>query len=176
MSVAAKGKIGLHLAEGNPLPLGWIFDRFGRLSTDPSDLAAGLGVPIGGHKGYALNLVLETLSGILTGAGFCGEHRRERMRQGPPDLGHLFMAINPELFMPIDEFTLRVDSMVEQVKSGKRAEDVAETLLPGEMEMRARSQNLLEGVPILPLTYFALEKHRKAADLKTGLVFPSVTA
>ncbi|MES2855652.1 MAG: hypothetical protein V4692_07305, partial [Bdellovibrionota bacterium] len=42
-----------------------IFDRFGRLSSDPSDLAAGLGVPIGGHKGYALNLVLETLAGIL---------------------------------------------------------------------------------------------------------------
>ena len=161
MSVAAKGKIGLHLADGNPLPMGWIFDRFGRLSIDPSDLAAGLGVPMGGHKGYGLTVVLETLAGILTGAGFCRDHRRERMRQGPPDLGHLFIAINPELFMPIAEFKSRVDSMVEQVKSGERAENASELLLPGEMEMRARAANLIEGVPILPVTYSALEKYRK---------------
>jgi amino acid adenylation domain-containing protein len=171
MSVAAKGKIGLHLAQGNPLPMGWIFDRFGRFSTDPSDLAAGLGVPIGGHKGYALNLVLETLAGILTGAGFCREHRRERMRQGPPDLGHFFMAIDPELFMPIAEFTLRVDRMIEQVKASERAEGVPEILLPGEMEMRARAENILEGVPVLPVTYSVLEKHRKTAGLSHGLEF-----
>ena len=54
MSVAAKGKIGLQLAEGKPLPPGWILDRVGRPSIDPADLAAGLGVPIGGHKGYGL--------------------------------------------------------------------------------------------------------------------------
>jgi amino acid adenylation domain-containing protein len=171
MSVAAKGKIGLHLAEGKPLPLGWIFDRFGHLSTDPSDLAAGLGVPIGGHKGYGLNLVLETLSGILTGAGFCNDHRRDRMRQGPPDLGHFFMAMDPELFMPIGEFTSRVDRMIEQVKSGKCAENVAEILLPGEMEMRARAENVLAGVPVLPVTYSALEKYRNIAGLNTILAF-----
>jgi len=174
MSVAAKGKIGLHLADGNPLPMGWIFDRFGRLSIDPSDLAAGLGVPMGGHKGYGLTVVLETLAGILTGAGFCRDHRRERMRQGPPDLGHLFMAINPELFMPIAEFKSRVDSMVEQVKSGERAENVSELLLPGEIEMRARAENLIEGVPILSVTYSALEKYRKTAGLTSGLEVRSV--
>jgi amino acid adenylation domain-containing protein len=174
MSVAAKGKIGLHLADGNPLPMGWIFDRFGRLSIDPSDLAAGLGVPMGGHKGYGLTVVLETLAGILTGAGFCRDHRREQMRQGPPDLGHLFIAINPELFMPIAEFKSRVDSMVEQVKSGERAENASELLLPGEMEMRARAENLIEGVPILSVTYSALEKYRKSAGLTSGLEIRSV--
>ena len=43
MSVAPRGKIGLHVAEGKPLPPGWILDRFGRPSTDLADLAAGLG-------------------------------------------------------------------------------------------------------------------------------------
>jgi LDH2 family malate/lactate/ureidoglycolate dehydrogenase len=83
MSTAAKGKIGLHLAEGKALPQGWIFDRAGRLSSDAFDLAAGLGVPIGGHKGYGLTLVMETLAGLLTGAGFCRDHRPERIRHGP---------------------------------------------------------------------------------------------
>lgn len=172
MSIAAKGKIGLHLAEGKTLPPGWILDHFGRLSTDAADLAAGLGVPIGGHKGYGLALVMETLAGVLTGAGFCWDHRRERMRQSaePPDLGHFFIAINPDLFMPVDEFTARVERMIDQVKTGKRAGNVEEVLVPGETEMRARERNLLEGVPLMPSTYRSLRNYREAAQLNTDLI------
>jgi LDH2 family malate/lactate/ureidoglycolate dehydrogenase len=171
MSVAAKGKIGLHLAEGKPLPPGWILDRFGRPSTDPADLAAGLGVPIGGHKGYGLALVLETLAGVLTGAGFCEDHGRDRMRESrEPDLGHIFIAIDPELFMPVAEFIERVDQMIEQTKAGERAAGTAEILVPGEAEMRARVRNLREGVPLVPSTYRALRLHRERFGLTTDLV------
>ena len=81
MSVAPRGRIGLALAEGKPLPPGWILDRNGRPSTDPADLVAGLGVPIGGHKGYGLTLVMEVLAGVLTGAGFGWDNRREHNRE-----------------------------------------------------------------------------------------------
>ena len=167
MSVAPRGKIGLQLAEGKALPPGWILDRFGRPSTDPADLVAGLGVPIGGHKGYGLTLVMEVLAGVLTGAGFGWDHRRDRTRQNPhpPDFGHFFMAIDPELFMPTAEFTTRVDHMIEQTKSGERAENVEEILIPGEKEMRARQRNLQEGVPLRLSTYQALRKYAQ----KTGL-------
>lgn len=162
----------MHLAEGKPLPPGWILDRFGRPSTDPADLAAGLGVPIGGHKGYGLTLVMEVLAGVLTGAGFCWDHRREPTRQSgaPPDFGHFFMAIEPELFMPVAEFTARVDRMIEQAKGGERAENVEEILVPGETEMRARTCNLREGVPLLASTYRALRKYREGTGLNTELV------
>ncbi len=171
MSVAPRGKIGLQLAEGKPLPPGWILDRFGHPSTDPADLAAGLGVPIGGHKGYGLTLVMEVLAGVLTGAGFGWDHRREHARQKmqPPDIGHFFMAIDPELFMPIAEFTTRVDHMIEQTKAGERAENVEEILIPGETEMRARDGNLREGVPLLPSTYHALQKYAQKTALDTEL-------
>jgi LDH2 family malate/lactate/ureidoglycolate dehydrogenase len=171
MSVAARGKIGLHLAEGKPLLPGWILDRFGRPSTNPEDLAAGLGVPIAGHKGYGLTLIMETLAGILTGAGFCWEHRRTPGGQGGagPDFGHFFLVINPELFQPLGEFLARVDRMIEQTKGGKRVEEGVEILVPGEMELRARTRNLEEGVPLLPSTYRALLKYREAAGLQTQL-------
>jgi amino acid adenylation domain-containing protein len=171
MSVAPRGKIGVQLAEGKPLPPGWILDRFGHPSTDPADLAAGLGVPIGGHKGYGLTLVMEVLAGVLTGAGFGWDHRRGQTRQSakPPDLGHFFMAIDPELFMPTAEFTARVDHLIEQTKAGERAENVEEILIPGEMEMRAREQNLREGVPLPPLIYHALRKYARKAGLDSVL-------
>ena len=81
------------------------------------------------------------------------------------------MAINPEIFMPMAEFTVARRQMIEQVKSGERAENASELLLPGEMEMRARAENLIEGVPILSVTYSALEKYRKTAGLTSGLEF-----
>jgi LDH2 family malate/lactate/ureidoglycolate dehydrogenase len=172
MSVAPRGKIGLQLAEGKPLPPGWILDRLGHPSTDPADLAAGLGVPIGGHKGYGLALVMEVLAGALTGAGFCSDHSREQLRLSgkAPDVGHFFMAIDPEILMPLTEFTIRVDRMIEQAKTGERAKDVEEILIPGEAELRAREENIQKGVPLRPVTYRALLKHGGKARLNTELV------
>jgi LDH2 family malate/lactate/ureidoglycolate dehydrogenase len=172
MSVVAMGKIGLAMAEGKPLPLGWILDKRGRPSTDPADFRASmLGVPIAEHKGYGLTMVMETLAGVLTGADFPWQHRDDRAARSTyePNLGHFFLAINPELFMTRAEFEGRVAAMVEAAKSSETAEGVAEILVPGEMEMVARERNLREGVPLLPSTYRGLLEYRQEAGLETEL-------
>jgi amino acid adenylation domain-containing protein len=171
MSVAPRGKIGLAVAEGKPLPPGWILDRFGRPSTDLADLAAGLGMPIGGHKGYGLALVLEVLAGVLSGAGFSADHSRDKLRGSSraPDYGHLFIAIDPERFMPASEFAARVDRMIEQTKNGEHAENVDEILIPGEMELRARDQSLKEGVRLRPSTHRALVTYGRQMGLGAEL-------
>ena len=171
MSVATRGKIGLELAEGRPLLDGWILDRLGRSSTDPADLVAGLGVPIGGHKGYGLALVMEVLAGVLTGANFGWTNQRERtLRESrPAGFGHFFMAIDPELFMPSAEFTSRVDQLISEAKSSERAVGADEILIPGERELRARERSLREGVRLRASTYQALVKYGRAAGLQTDL-------
>jgi LDH2 family malate/lactate/ureidoglycolate dehydrogenase len=171
MSVATRGKIGLELAEGRPLLEGWILDRLGRPSTNPADLVAGLGVPIGGHKGYGLALVMEVLAGVLTGANFGWANRRERaLREArPAGFGHFFMAIDPELFMPAAEFTARVDQLISEAKSSERAVGEEEILIPGERELRARERSLREGVRLRASTYDALVKYGQAAGLGTDL-------
>ena len=171
MSVAPRGRIGLALAEGKTLPKGWILDRQGRPSTDPADLVAGLGMPIGGHKGYGLTLIMEVLAGVLTGAGFGWDNRREHNRHmvKPANFGHFFMAIDPELFMALPDFTARVDRLIDQTKSGERAEGADEILIPGESELRARERSLKEGVPLRPSTYDALRKYGAKAGLDTEL-------
>jgi LDH2 family malate/lactate/ureidoglycolate dehydrogenase len=172
MSVVAQGKIGLAIAEGKPIPLGWLMDKRGRLSTDPKDVDEGHGVPIAEHKGYGLTLVMETLAGLLSGARFCLDHDRETFRSGSAehDLGHFFLALNPEMFMPVAEFKDRVDRMIDDIKRSELAEGVAEVLLPGELEMRARERNLHEGIPLLPSTLKRLLDYKKDAGLKTELV------
>jgi len=172
MSVAPRGRIGLALAEGKPLPDGWILDRDGRPSIDPADLVAGLGVPIGGHKGYGLTLVMEVLAGVLSGAGFGWDNRREHNRTmvKPANFGHFFMAIDPELFMASSDFTARVDRLIDMTKSGEKAVGSAEILVPGEAELRARERSLRDGVPLRRSTYRALEKYGTNAGLDTKLV------
>jgi amino acid adenylation domain-containing protein len=171
MSVAPRGRIGLHLAEGKPLPPGWILDRNGNPSTDPADLVAGLGVPIGGHKGYGLTLIMEVLAGVLTGASFGWDNRRDHTAKmtKPADFGHFFLAIDPELFLPNADFTARVDRLIEQTKAGERATGVEEILVPGEAELRARERSLRDGVPLRRSTYESLLKYARAAKLATEL-------
>jgi LDH2 family malate/lactate/ureidoglycolate dehydrogenase len=171
MSVAPRGRIGLRLAEGKPLLPGWILDRQGRPSTDLRDLVAGLGVPIGGHKGYGLTFVMEVLAGVMTGASFGWDNRREHGPQPmkPADFGHFFMVVDPELFLPAAEFTERVERLIHQARSGERAAGADRILVPGEREMRAREQNLRRGAPLRASTYQALCKYARTAGLQTEL-------
>jgi LDH2 family malate/lactate/ureidoglycolate dehydrogenase len=171
MSVAPRGKIGLSVAEGSPLPAGWILDRLGRPSTDLSDLASGLGVPIGGHKGYGLAMVMEVLAGVLTGAGFGSDHHQDRLHEGShtPDYGHFFMALDPERFMPLADFTERVDRLIEQTKNGEHAENATEILIPGEMELRTRQESLSQGVRLRSSTYKVLLAYARKAGFDAGL-------
>lgn len=170
MSVAPRSKIGLQVEEGKALPFGWILDRSGRPSTDLADLAAGLGIPIGGHKGYGLALIMEVLSGVLSGAGFCADHSRSALEAtSAADLGHLFIAIDPARFMSTEEFLERVDTLIEQTKSGDLAVNATEILVPGEMEMRARETSLRDGVSMRLSTFNSLQTYARSAGLSTEL-------
>ena len=64
-------------------------DSEGRDTTDANDFNAGSLLPIGGHKGFAIGIVMDVLAGALSGGG--------TSQADPPDWGNatLIMAINP---------------------------------------------------------------------------------
>lgn len=172
MSVVAVGKIGLALMEGKSIPLGWALDKDGKPTTDPKAALEGSGMPMAGHKGYGLAVVMETLAGVLTTAGFTMDHGREVIRGGERqhNLGHFMMAIDPGMFMPIDDFKARVDRLIDDMKSSPTVEGTKEILVPGETEMRARRDNLAAGsVPLLPSTLKRLVDYQQEAGLETEL-------
>jgi len=166
------GKIGLSLMEGKPIPLGWALDKDGKPTVDPRAALEGSGMPMAGHKGYGLAVVMETLAGVLTTAGFTMDHGREVIRGGERqhNLGHFMMAIDPGMFMPVDAFKARVDRLIDDMKSSPTIEGTKEILVPGEMEMRARRDNLAAGsVPLLPSTLKRLVDYKGEAGLETEL-------
>jgi LDH2 family malate/lactate/ureidoglycolate dehydrogenase len=105
---------------------------------------------MGGHKGYALAVVLEIMCGVLTGAGFGLAHAHEQIGSaaGTPDLGHLFMALDIRRLLPLALFQERLAALIEQINASERAEGVERIWLPGELESMRREARRQDGIPV----------------------------
>ena len=105
---------------------------------------------MGGHKGYTLAVVLEILCGVLTGAGFGLNHAHERLEAPatPPDLGHLFLALDVQKLMPLHLFQERLTTLIRQIYASEQAPGSEGIVLPGELEAARREARLQGGMPI----------------------------
>lgn len=157
MSVVAAGKVGLRLAQGKEVPLGWLLDKNGRPTTDPSALGEGGSLhPIADHKGYGLATIMEILSGVLSGSKFGADHTRANSSKPgqTEDIGHFFFVINPAIFMPIEDFTGRMDKLVDDLTGADLIDQSGRVVIPGSFEYEARDRNVAKGtVPIIRETY-----------------------
>ncbi len=73
-SVVAAGKLELAPDKDMAIPEGWAVDAEGRPARTPRQFLDGGGLlPFGGHKGYALSLLIELLCSAMTGVGRSGE-------------------------------------------------------------------------------------------------------
>ncbi len=148
-TMVAEGKVRVIAAEHEPVPEGWIVDAEGRPTTDPADFyAGGALLPFGGHKGFALGLLMDLFGAALTGA----------LAFEPTDVGNgtFMMVIDPEAFRPRADFLAAVDKECRRIKAVPPAPGFAEVLLPGEPERRTRAQRLREGIPLAEETWLAL--------------------
>lgn len=79
----AVNKARVLAANGEQAPSGSLIDAQGNPTTDPNvlftDLAGAL-LPFGGHKGYAMGLVAELLTGVLSGGARSSQRGRARER------------------------------------------------------------------------------------------------
>jgi LDH2 family malate/lactate/ureidoglycolate dehydrogenase len=151
MTVIARGKIRLAAARGEPIAPGLALDQQGRPTTDAAAAFEGVLLPFGGVKGSALAFMMDILSGVLTGSAFGGGVKSLYFDlSGPQDVGHLFVAMRADLFMPMDAFRARMDEMIERAKACPRAEGCDEILIPGEPEARTAAQRAATGIPITP--------------------------
>lgn len=148
-SVAARGYVLLAAAKGEPIPSGWAQDKRGRPTTDAQAALEGTVLPMAGHKGYALALMVDVLCGVLTGAGFgklLGQLYGELDR--PQNVGHLLGAIDIGRFIPLEQFYDRVGQLAEEVRSSPRGEGVARIYVPGDIEAAKEEQRRREGIPV----------------------------
>lgn len=149
MTVTARGKIRLAAQRGEPIAEGLALDAEGRPTTDARKAFEGVCLPFGGPKGAGLSMLMDVLCGVLTGANFGGDVRSLYFDfAAPQNVGHFFLAIRPDLFMPRAEYDTRIDTFTDRVKAQPRAVGFDEILVPGEPEERKKQAFLAAGIPL----------------------------
>jgi LDH2 family malate/lactate/ureidoglycolate dehydrogenase len=161
-SIVAANKIKVYALAGKGLPAGWAVDAEGAAVTDSAAAYKGLfetglcglaplggaGSMLGGHKGYGLSLFAQILAGALGGGSF-SPSRNKQQRPGDPDnIGHFFMAIDPEAFRPLDDFQHDVDDVLATLKAQPAVDAAEPVLVPGDPEWISRERRLKDGIPM----------------------------
>jgi LDH2 family malate/lactate/ureidoglycolate dehydrogenase len=136
MSAVAKGKIRIYEKQGKEIPLGWAMDIEGRDTTDPVAAIAGGLLPMGGHKGYGLAMVVDMLCGILSGANLSCETESVVKVTGPAGLGHFICLMRIDSFMDPAAFKARAKAWFDRLKTSPKRAGVEEIFIPGEIENR----------------------------------------
>jgi LDH2 family malate/lactate/ureidoglycolate dehydrogenase len=147
-AVAARGKIRIAERRGEKIPLGYALDGEGRPTTDPTEALKGVVLPIGGHKGSGLAMLMDIFGGVLSGAAFAGDVADQyKAFDRSQNVGHFFLAMKPDLFISKKEYRSRMDTLVERVRACPKAEGCDEILLPGEPESREEEKRRRTGIP-----------------------------
>jgi LDH2 family malate/lactate/ureidoglycolate dehydrogenase len=147
MSQAAVGKVGTYLREGREVPQGWGLDSAGQPTSDPAAIMASRKfLPMGEHKGAGLALMMELLTGALSGGLFSHEIERLDSSALDPNSSKLFLALDVAAFVEPQRLAARVADFLSYLHE---AQEPGEPILfPGERGWQTRARNLAEGIPI----------------------------
>ena len=132
------------------IPAGWAMDADGVPTTSAQAAAKGLLMPLGGYKGSGLGLMVEILCAVLAGSAMANELGGIRVAGRPSRTSQTFLAIDIARFMPVEEFTARLEKLAgtqEIDAPGARATD--EVLVKrGDPEWRTEAERLRNGIPV----------------------------
>jgi LDH2 family malate/lactate/ureidoglycolate dehydrogenase len=180
-SVVTRGKIEVAARAKKPIPAGWVIGEDGQAITESTaliermnrDAAAllpigGLGELLGGHKGYGLAAVVEIFSAAFQQGAFLSE-LHDTDSQGRPHflrIGHFFLAIDVERFLPLDEFCRTVGNILRELRASAKAPGEEQIYTAGEKAYANTQRVLAEGVEIAPGVQRALLKLRDELGLQ----------
>ncbi len=165
-TAVARGKLYLARQRREAIPEAWAIDADGNATLDPALGIAGNILPMAGHKGYAISVMMDVLSGVLSGSGFgemvTGPYQADK-RSG---VGHLAMAIDIGKCRPLAEFEADMETMIGRLKSAPKSPGVAEIFYPGEIEARNVERYRREGIKIPEDTLADLNANAKRIGIE----------
>ena len=170
-TTVARGRIALYEKQGLPIPEGWGLDRQGLPTTRADEAMKGFLQFMAGYKGYGISLVVDILSGLLTGAQF-GMHVGGPIAEDisrPSGFGALFGAISIDAFMDTAEFTEKMDMAIRDIRNSERAPGVNRIYVPGEHSTEEAVRRRQEGIPLPDAVIDELVRLGKSV----GVSFPS---
>ena len=101
-----------------------------------------------GHKGYAIAMMVDVLSGVLTGGGFLSQVHSPYKTAEKSNCGHFMIAVNIEALQPLAQFNARMEQYIEELKSVPLAQGHGEVFYPGEIEANNDRENRRAGISL----------------------------
>ena len=170
LSAVAGGKLLLASKKNEKIPLDWATDDKGRPTDDPDKAFAGFLLPMGGHKGFGLALVVDILCGVITRGVFLDQMKGMYKYPDDPSLtGHFMIAINSLSLMGKEEMKRRMASFRQAVKNTPMWDESKEMLLPGEIEYRTSVERSEKGIPLPATLYDELTALGSEMEIASGL-------
>ena len=147
-SMINRGKIRRADKLGEKIPFGVALDRKGKITTNAKEALLGSQLPISGFKGSGLAWMVDILSGVLTGSSHGGKTKDPFDDfSGPQNMGHLFITINPKLFIG-KNFLTEMKKNINRIKQLPKAKGFSSILYPGERKSKVYKKNLKKDIKI----------------------------
>src|SRR5205823_129338 len=105
--------------------------------------------PFGGYKGYGLSLLIDILTGVLSGGGF-STHVKTLYQQieAPSHVAHTCAAVRIGAFLPLAEFRQRMDEIIQLMHTCPMAPGMERIFVPGEIEHETEQRRRTSGIPL----------------------------
>lgn len=160
MSVVARAKIRNAFKRGEAIPDTWATDKLGSPTTDAGQALDGFLLPIGGHKGYGLALLVDMFAGLLSGAAYLTHVKSWVVApKEPQNLGHFFILIDTKVLGSTQWLANRMNDFAAILYGSAAADAGKPVLVPGEIELGKMARQLQHGVQIEAAVVALLRQH-----------------
>ena len=162
-STVSRGKIEVLVRAEKPTPEGWAVGATGQPVTDSRHILrslatgeamllplGGAGEATGGYKGFDLATVVEILCASLCGGAFMKDllgFAPDGSRR-PYMLGHFFLAIHIEHFVPLDVFKRITGQIMRRLQNAHKAPGQERIYVAGEKEHEKQQLVRERGIPV----------------------------
>lgn len=178
-TVVPRGKLEVYAKRGKGLPDGWAMDETGAASTDSDRVLyniinktgggilplGGVGDLTSGYKGYGFGMIVEIMTGIMSGG--CTSNHVNRT-PGRINTAMCFAAVDYGMFGDRAEIEAHLSTFLQEVRDSKKAEGQTRIRTHGERKYENYAKVIAEGIPVNEKTYGEMERIAQetgAADL-----------
>jgi len=176
----ARGKLAVAEKKGEKVAFGFVQDKNGNPSDDPTILKSGGSMlTLGGdrlhgsHKGFCLSAIVDIFSAVFSGANF-GPFVPPSVAYLPllenkvgDGTGHFFGAMRIDAFQPAAEFKAKMDLWIETFRSAKPADGQDHVIIPGDPERDAQTRIMRDGIKLVP----AIKEDLMKIAMEMGIEF-----
>ena len=170
-SVVPRGKLEVYNREEKSMPKGWAVDAKGAVTTNAGHVLdnmlnrvgggilplGGSGEVFSGYKGYGMAMIVDILSGVLSGGAYANlVNKKVGGKPAPANVSHFFMALKIENFVDMETFTSSMDDFIDKLKLSSKADGEDRIFIHGEKEYERFEMNKAEGVPLQEKVFSAL--------------------